>query len=104
MNDFIAVSTDESRCTHAAIIDSTRPTSRYNSWDRQPYFTNNGVDDGFTPAQKLGSSGSIIKDWDQIKQNFWINGYNVGQIETGYNANLKLTVNVFAGCVDVGPR
>jgi hypothetical protein len=37
--------------------------------------TNNGVDDGFTPAEKLGSSGSIVKEWDQISKNFIINGY-----------------------------
>ena len=30
----------------------------------------NGVDDGWKPADKLGSSGSMIKSWDLIKQNF----------------------------------
>ena len=36
----------------------------------------NGVDDGWKPSEKLGSSGSLIKSWDQIAKNFWINGYN----------------------------
>lgn len=44
--------------------------------DRQPYLTMNGVDDGWTPSQKLQSRGSMIKKWDQIAKNFWINGYN----------------------------
>eukprot|EP01046_Picozoa_sp_COSAG06_P075952 COSAG06_NODE_23994_length_675_cov_2.145833_2_plen_93_part_00 len=45
-------------------------------WDRQPYLTHNGVDDGWKPSDKLGSSGSMIKSWDLIMRNFWINGYN----------------------------
>ena len=48
----------------------------YNSWDRQPYLTNSGVDDGYTQAQKYGSSGSIVKKNDIITRNFMINGYN----------------------------
>ena len=38
--------------------------------------TNNGVADGFKPSDKFGSTGSVIKNWDLIRQNFWINGYN----------------------------
>jgi hypothetical protein len=45
-------------------------------WDRQPFLTNSGVDDGFTSAQKYGSSGSIIKQRDIITANFFINGYS----------------------------
>ena len=48
----------------------------YNSWDRQPYLTNSGVDDGYTADKKMGSSGSIIKHHDTITKNIWINGYN----------------------------
>ena len=49
----------------------------YNSWDRQPYLTVNGVDDGFPAREKLGNPGaSIIKRLDTIEQNFLINGYN----------------------------
>ena len=48
----------------------------YNSWDRQPYLTNSGVDDGYAADKKMGSSGSIIKHHDTITKNIWINGYN----------------------------
>ena len=48
----------------------------YNSWDRQPYLTRSGVDDGYTADEKMGSSGSIIKHHDTITKNIWINGYN----------------------------
>jgi hypothetical protein len=59
----------------------TDPSNRfrsgpYNSWDRQPYLTNSGVDDGYTADRKMGSSGSIIKRHDTITKNIWINGYN----------------------------
>ena len=49
----------------------------FNSWDRQPYLTRNGVDDGFPEAAKLGTSGaSIVKAQCHIARNFIINGYN----------------------------
>eukprot|EP01048_Picozoa_sp_COSAG05_P010667 COSAG05_NODE_954_length_6442_cov_451.572915_5_plen_100_part_00 len=44
--------------------------------DRQPYLTDNGVDDGFSAQEKYGSSGSIIKKNDVITKNIFINGYN----------------------------
>ena len=49
-----------------------------NSWDRQPYFTLNGVHDGFNQSLKPpGQPGaSLIKQLDFIKHNFLINGYN----------------------------
>ena len=49
----------------------------YNSWDRQPYLTRNGVDDGYPDTDKLGLKGvSIIKKLDFVRKNFFINGYN----------------------------
>ena len=48
----------------------------YNSWDRQPYLTYSGVDDGYAADKKMGSSGSILKHHDTIAKNIWINGYN----------------------------
>ena len=45
--------------------------------DRQPYLTNNGVDDGYSNSQKYGTTGtSITKKADFVTKNFWINGYN----------------------------
>jgi len=58
------------------MVRETGDHGPYNSWDRQPYLTNNGVNDGYTPSQKYGSSGSIVKKNDFITQNFMINGYN----------------------------
>merc|ERR1712232_1293424 len=49
----------------------------FNSWDRQPYLTRNGVDDGFPAKEKLGLHGvSIVKAQCHIENNFIINGYN----------------------------
>ena len=55
-------------------------------WDRQPYLTKNGVDDGYTTAQKYGAVGaSIVKKPDVITKNMWINGYN----GTGSTTNIS---------------
>ena len=43
-----------------------------NSWDRQPYLTLNGVDDGFNDPQ----GRSIIKANDTQTANLMLNGYN----------------------------
>eukprot|EP01065_Artemidia_motanka_P001869 TRINITY_DN10870_c0_g4_i2.p1 TRINITY_DN10870_c0_g4~~TRINITY_DN10870_c0_g4_i2.p1 ORF type:complete len:847 (+),score=296.66 TRINITY_DN10870_c0_g4_i2:46-2541(+) len=49
----------------------------FNSWDRQPYLTRSGVDDGFPDFLKMGLKGaSIIKAQCHITKNFIINGYN----------------------------
>ena len=58
------------------MVRETGDHGPYNSWDRQPYLTNNGVDDGFSTAEKYNSTGSIIKKNDFITHNFMINGYN----------------------------
>ena len=49
----------------------------FNSWDRQPYLTRSGVDDGFPVSEKFNLKGSsIIKAQSHIYKNFLINGYN----------------------------
>merc|ERR1712232_826128 len=49
----------------------------FNSWDRQPYLTRNGVNDGFPASVKLNLDGvSIVKSQCHIEQNFIIDGYN----------------------------
>ena len=49
----------------------------FNSWDREPYLTRSGVDDGFTLEQKCNVPGaSMIKAQSYIRNNFFINGYN----------------------------
>lgn len=51
---------------------STDPCRPWNSWDRVPYWTFNGVNDGFNdPAGR-----SLIKARDLLTRNFLINGYN----------------------------
>ena len=48
-----------------------------NSWDRQPYLTLNGVDDGYKASDKLGfGDASIVKAQCHLTKNFIINGYN----------------------------
>lgn len=43
-----------------------------NTWDRQPYWTLSGVDDGFAdPAGR-----SFIRAWDTNQHNMMLNGYN----------------------------
>ena len=57
------------------VFNSVRETGdhgAYNSWDRQPYLTLNGVDDGFHDAQ----GRSIIKLNDTQTGNLLLNGYN----------------------------
>ena len=49
----------------------------FNSWDRQPYLTTNGVDDGFTVAEKWGlKDTSFVGAPSHIEGNFIFNGYN----------------------------
>jgi len=46
--------------------------SPLNTWDRQPYWTLSGVDDGFNdPAGR-----SFIRAWDTNEQNLMLNGYS----------------------------
>jgi len=58
------------------MVRETGDHGPYNSWDRQPYLTHSGVDDGFTKQQKYGSDASLLKKNDVITKNFFINGYN----------------------------
>jgi hypothetical protein len=53
-------------------VRETGDHGNYNSWDRQPYWTLNGVVDGFRDTR----GRSYIKAWDSIQRNFIINGYN----------------------------
>lgn len=67
--------------TGALIFNMVRETGDhgpYNSWDRQPYLTVNGVDDGFngTTCPFCPRGTSMIKANDTITRNFIINGYN----------------------------
>jgi hypothetical protein len=44
-------------------------------WDRQPYLTMNGIDDGFPADKKMGIAGaSIVKAQSHIEKNLIING------------------------------
>ena len=53
-------------------VRETGDHGNYNSWDRQPYWTHSGVDDGFKDSR----GRSYIKAIDTVAQNFIINGYN----------------------------
>lgn len=44
------------------------------SWDRQPYLTYSGVDDGFSHTPADGRS--LLKAWDLNTQNLMITSYN----------------------------
>eukprot|EP01060_Flectonema_neradi_P016246 TRINITY_DN2283_c0_g1_i15.p1 TRINITY_DN2283_c0_g1~~TRINITY_DN2283_c0_g1_i15.p1 ORF type:complete len:827 (+),score=196.14 TRINITY_DN2283_c0_g1_i15:61-2541(+) len=58
-------------------VRETADHGAFNSWDRQPYLTRSGVDDGFPDSVKLGLKGSsIVKAQSHITQNFIINGYS----------------------------
>jgi len=54
------------------MVRETGDHGPYNSWDRQPYWTVNGVDDGFDDSH----GRSYVKAMDIIIGNFIINGYN----------------------------
>ena len=45
----------------------------FNSWNRMPYWTLNGVDDGFGSwpnVSKPAPGASAVKDFDRIRRNF----------------------------------
>jgi hypothetical protein len=49
----------------------------FNSWDRQPYLSTNGVDDGFTTEEKNGlEDTSFVGAPSRIVGNFIFNGYS----------------------------
>jgi hypothetical protein len=59
------------------MVRETGDHGPFNSWDRQPYITRNGVDDGFSEQQRGAPSGtSIIAQPSIITKNLIINGYN----------------------------
>jgi hypothetical protein len=56
-----------------SMVLETRDHGPVNTWDRQPFLTRNGVDDGFAPSAKLGLQGvSIVKARSYFSQNFII--------------------------------
>lgn len=63
------------------VFNSVRETGDhgpFNSWDRQPYWTRNGVSDGFPASMKPSTCPdcAYIKAWDVLSGNMMINGYN----------------------------
>jgi len=59
------------------MVRETGDHGPFNSWDRQPYLTNSGHEDGYPASKKFGmANSSILKQRDFITQNFFINGYN----------------------------
>ena len=66
--------------TENLLFNHVRETADHgpiNSWDRQPYLTKSGVDDGFPADKKLGLVGSsIVKSRSHVKNNFIMNGYS----------------------------
>lgn len=60
---------------HNLVWNMVRETGDHgglNSWDRLPYWTYSGVDDGFHDPQ----GRSLLKATDVVTRNFLINGYN----------------------------
>jgi hypothetical protein len=53
-------------------VRETGDHGNYNSWDRQPYWTLSGVNDGFMDSKKR----SYIKAVDNIYKNLIVNGYS----------------------------
>jgi len=75
----------------------------FNSWDRQPYLTRNGVNDGPPTGEKLGLHNvSIVKSQCHIEQNFIINGYNgvwaIDHDDGSQYYNDTSNVMVWGGC------
>jgi hypothetical protein len=60
-----------SRYNYQLIQEFLDAQGPFNSWDRQPYLTMNGVDDGYDASHKYGSGGSITKMHDTVTKNFW---------------------------------
>jgi len=60
------------------MVRETGDHGPYNSWDRQPYFSYNGINDGYTKStcSNCPAGASIIKAPDFITKNLIINGYN----------------------------
>jgi hypothetical protein len=57
------------------VFNAVRETGDHgnlNTWDRQPYWTMSGVDDGFNDTR----GRSFIRAWDLNTQNMMLNGYN----------------------------
>ncbi len=80
----------------------------FNSWDRQPYFTLNGIDDGFDPATTKGYPPGIPKGaaflarQNHIQDNFILNGYNgvwsIDHDDGSQFYNDTHNVMIFGGC------
>eukprot|EP00658_Telonema_sp_P-2_P062380 TRINITY_DN51040_c0_g1_i2.p1 TRINITY_DN51040_c0_g1~~TRINITY_DN51040_c0_g1_i2.p1 ORF type:complete len:398 (-),score=92.79 TRINITY_DN51040_c0_g1_i2:286-1479(-) len=85
------------------MVRETGDHGPYNSWDREPYLTYSGVEDGFTPADKLGfANASILKQHDTITANFIINGYNgvwaIDHDDGSQRFNDTANLMVWGGC------
>jgi hypothetical protein len=68
-----------SNVTGNTVLEMVRETHDHgplNSWDRQPYITKNGVDDGFNVSLRGGPPGSsVIMARNYVTKNFIINGH-----------------------------
>lgn len=85
------------------MVRETGDHGPFNSWDRQPYLTVNGVVDGFPTSDKLGNpAASIIKRPDTIERNLLINGYNsvwtIDHDDGSQFFNDTHNLMVFGGC------
>ena len=79
----------------------------FNSWDRQPYFTLNGVSDGWNASIKASvginnASASYIAAQSYISGNFIINGYNgvwsIDHDDGSQRYNDSANLMVWGGC------
>ena len=85
------------------MVRETGDHGPYNSWDRQPYLTHSGVDDGYANSLKHGATNaSIVKKHDIITKNFIINGYNgvwtIDHDDGSQYFNDTLNFMVWGGC------
>eukprot|EP00456_Euglypha_rotunda_P058091 TRINITY_DN48206_c0_g1_i7.p1 TRINITY_DN48206_c0_g1~~TRINITY_DN48206_c0_g1_i7.p1 ORF type:complete len:261 (-),score=33.77 TRINITY_DN48206_c0_g1_i7:10-792(-) len=86
------------------MVRETGDHGPYNSWDRQPYFTYNGINDGYTSStcSNCPPGASIIKAPDFITQNFIINGYSsvwtIDHDDGSQFMNDTKNVMVWGGC------
>jgi len=58
------------------MVRETGDHGPFNSWDRQPYFSLNGVEDGYPASAKPAGleHAGILKLHEMVEENFFING------------------------------
>ena len=93
--------------SHNLLFNHVRETADhgpFNSWDRQPYLTDNGVRDGFPPRAKPPGLGhaSLIARQSHVHHNFIINGYSgvwaIDHDDGSQRYNDTANLMVWGGC------